>query len=67
MISCARARAEASYRPVALLENAGAFLQNGITLAAMAGVLLPYGWWIPLALFASTLPAFVVVLRFAVR
>lgn len=62
-----RARAEASFRPIALLENAGALIQNGITLVAMAAVLLPYGLWIPLALFVSTLPAFVVVLRFALR
>lgn len=62
-----RARAEASFRPIALLENAGALIQNGITLFAMAAVLVPYGLWIPLALFVSTLPAFVVVLRFALR
>jgi ATP-binding cassette subfamily B protein len=35
-----RARAEATYRPVALLENGGNLVQNGITLAAMAAVLL---------------------------
>ena len=62
-----RARAEASFRPVALLENAGSLIQNTITLVAMAGVLAPYGLWVPLALFASTLPAFAVVLRFALR
>ena len=62
-----RARAEASYRPVALLENAGALIQNAITLLAMGAVLLPYGLWIPLALFVSTLPALVVVVRFALR
>jgi len=62
-----RARAEASFRPVALLENAGSLIQSSITLLAMAGVLAPYGLWVPLALFASTLPAFAVVLRFAVR
>lgn len=62
-----RARDEASYRPVALLENAGSLVQNGITLLAMAAVLVPYGLWIPVALLLSTLPALVVVLRFAVR
>ena len=62
-----RARAEATYRPVALLENGGNLVQNGITLAAMAAVLAPYGLWLPLALLASTLPALVVVLRFALR
>ncbi len=58
-----RAGQEAGYRPVALLENFGALLQNGITLAAMMIVLLPYGWWLPLVLLASTLPALYVVLR----
>ncbi len=62
-----RARAEASFRPVALLENAGTLVQNAITLVAMAAVLVPYGLWIPLALFVSTLPALVVVIRFALR
>ncbi len=62
-----RARTEASYRPVALLENAGSLLQNGITLAAMAAVLLPFGWWLPLVLLAGTLPALIVALRHTLR
>ena len=62
-----RARAEASYRPVALLESLGSLLQNGITLAAMLGVLVPFGWWLPVALVVSTLPALYVVLRASVR
>ena len=62
-----RARAEAGSRPVALLENGGNLLQNLITLVAMAAVLLPYGFWMPVALLVSTLPALLVVLRFAVH
>lgn len=62
-----RASREASYRPVALLESFGALLQNGITLAAMMIVLIPYGWWLPLVLLASTLPALYVVMRNARR
>jgi ATP-binding cassette subfamily B protein len=62
-----RAGQEASYRPVALLENFGALLQNGITLVAMMAVLLPYGLWLPVLLFLSTLPALVVVLKNARR
>ncbi len=61
------ARSEAQRRPVALLEGLGAMLQNGITLAAMGAVLLPFGWWLPVALLLSTLPAFSVVSRFALR
>lgn len=57
-----RARAEAAYRPVALLESLGSMLQNGITLGAMLIVLLQFGVWVPLALVASTLPALYIVL-----
>jgi ATP-binding cassette subfamily B protein len=58
-----RARADATTRPLALLESSGNALQNTITLVAMAAVLVPYGFWLPLALFVSTLPAFYVVLH----
>jgi ATP-binding cassette subfamily B protein len=62
-----RARSEASYRPVQLLETLGGLLQNSVTLIAMLGVLAPFGVWLPLALLASTLPALYVVLRQTVR
>jgi ATP-binding cassette subfamily B protein len=60
-----RARAEARYRPVALLGNLGALLQNSITLVAMGAILIPLGPWLALALVLSTLPAFYVVLHYA--
>src|SRR6185503_12614931 len=60
-----RARREASYRPVALIENIGALLQNGITLIAMGVILVPLGLWLSIALVLSTLPAFLVVVRYA--
>jgi len=60
-----RARAEARYRPVALLGNLGALLQNSITLVAMGAILIPLGPWLALALVVSTLPAFYVVLHYA--
>jgi ATP-binding cassette subfamily B protein len=58
-----RAREDASYHPAVLLESTGSLLQNGITLIAMIGVLIPFGVWLPLALVASAVPALVVVLR----
>ena len=61
-----RARAEAWYRPVALLGNLGALLQNSITLLAMGAILIPLGPWLALALMLSTLPAFFVVVHYAV-
>ena len=60
-----RARAEARYRPVALLGNLGALLQNSITLIAMGAILIPLGPWLALALLLSTLPAFYVVVHYA--
>jgi ATP-binding cassette subfamily B protein len=60
-----RARAEAGYRPVALLENLGSLFQNGITLVAMGAILIPLGPWLSAALLVSTLPAFFVVVRYA--
>ncbi|MBN2357882.1 MAG: ABC transporter ATP-binding protein [Deltaproteobacteria bacterium] len=62
-----RARADAYDRPTALVESLGSLAQNGITLVAMAAVLIPFGWWIPLALLVSTLPALAVVVRNAQR
>jgi ATP-binding cassette, subfamily B, bacterial len=59
-----RARDDASYRPLALLESLGGMTQNGLTLVAMGAVLIPYGVWLPLALLASTLPALWVLVRF---
>lgn len=58
-----RARDDAAGRPLALLESLGSLLQNGITLVAMAAILLPYGPWLPPLLLLSTLPALGVLLR----
>ena len=60
-----RARTEARYRPVALLGNLGALLQNSITLIAMGAILIPLGPWLTIALLVSTLPAFFVVVHYA--
>ena len=62
-----RDRDEASYRPAALLDNAGSLLQSLTTLLAMAAVLLPYGYGMAIALIVSTLPALWVVSRQAAR
>ena len=62
-----RARDRGRYRPLSLVESIGALIQNGITLVAMAAILLPYGAWLPVALLVSTLPALYVVLRYRSR
>lgn len=58
-----RAREGASSRSLALLENTGNLLQNSITVLAIAAVLIPYGFWLPIALLLSAMPAFYVALR----
>ncbi|MCA9968978.1 MAG: ABC transporter ATP-binding protein [Anaerolineales bacterium] len=59
-----RAQRDLKTRPLALLESAGSFVQSGVTLLAVASILLPYGWWLPLVLLFSTSPAFYVILRY---
>ena len=62
-----RARHDAMSRPLALVENIGTLLQNSLTLLAMAGILLPFGLWLPPMLLFSVLPAFLIVWRYTLR
>ncbi len=58
-----RARNDLQNRPLMLLESGGALVQSGITLLAVAGILLQYGPWLPLILLLSAVPALYVVVR----
>ena len=58
-----RARDQAGGRSLALLDSVGGVLQNAVAVVGLALVLVPYGWWVPLALAGGTLPALIVVLR----
>ena len=62
-----RARYEATYRPIELLENIGGLVQSGITLAGMLAVLVTFGWWVLAALAAGAAPALYVVLSHNLR
>ncbi len=62
-----RARNDAAYRPMALIESMGTLLQNTITFLAMAAVLIPYSVLAPAALLVSTLPALYIVLAHRLR
>ena len=62
-----RARYEATYRPVELLEGVGGLLQSLITLVGMLVVLAAFGWWVVAALAASAAPALYVVLSHNLR
>ena len=44
-----RASIDAIDRPMGLLDSISKLLQNTITLVAMAGVLLTFAWWLPIA------------------
>ncbi len=58
-----QASSQASNKSLEVLQQLGGLLQNGITLVTIAGILVPYGLWIPLVLIFSTLPALYVVLK----
>lgn len=58
-----RARTDARVRLMGLLEGVAALARNAVTFLAMVVILLPYGAWLPVALIAGTVPAFLVVLR----
>lgn len=62
-----RARIEATYRPVSLIDALASLLQNGVSLIGMFAVLVSFGVWLPVVLVAGTLPAFCVVIRYAVN
>jgi ATP-binding cassette subfamily B protein len=62
-----RARDEASHRPAALLEVTGGLLQNTVTSVGVAAVLLPYGVWLPMALFLGSIPSLGLVLQNSLR
>lgn len=59
----ARATQQAQTRSVSILEGMGTLAQNAVTLIAVAGLLLTYNVWLPLALLLSTLPALLIVVR----
>lgn len=58
-----RARSEATYRPIQLLENLGSALQAVFTLAGFTVILASYAWWLPLVFLTGALPALAVLLR----
>lgn len=62
-----RASVDAAGRPVILLENLGAFLQNALTLGALALLLAAYTPWLPLLLVGSAVPGLWIVGRFILR
>ncbi len=58
-----RVQQDASSRSQSLIEHSGSLVQNSLTLISMAGILIPYGLWLPVVLLISTLPAFYALIR----
>lgn len=59
-----RARREASSRPVALVSDAFAFVQNTLTLLGYLALLVGFGGWVAALLLLSTVPATIAEVRF---
>lgn len=62
-----RARVDALSQPLALLENIGSLVQNGLTLILVAIMLAAYTPWLPILLVASALPGLWIVGRNVLR
>lgn len=62
-----RARNEAHYRPLELLNQIGSLFQNGVTMISMGVILLRYGVWLPVVLLVGALPTFCVILYSTAR
>ena len=60
-----RARREASSRPMSLITEAFALVQNMLTLAGYAALLLQFSGWVVLALMLATVPATIAEMRFS--
>lgn len=59
-----RARSEAAFRPVAVLDSLGKLAQGVLTLLTMFGLLLPYGPWPIVILVAGSLPVLWVMVHY---
>ena len=60
-----RARREASSRPMSLVTEAFSLVQNLLTLAGYAALLLQFSGWVVLALMLATVPATIAEMRFS--
>jgi ATP-binding cassette subfamily B protein len=60
-----RARREASSRPMSLVSESFALVQNLLTLAGYAALLLQFSGWVVLALMLATVPATIAEMRYS--
>lgn len=62
-----RAQQEAIFRPTRIIQALTGLCRNGLTLAALAGLLLFLHWGVAVVLFVAVIPAIVVKIRHADR
>jgi ATP-binding cassette subfamily B protein len=58
-----RAQVDAISQPLALLENLGGLLQNGLSFLVLAGILWSYAAWLPILLLLTAVPGLLLVAR----
>jgi len=62
-----RAQQEGAYRPGSIMSSLMQLGQSGVSLVALAGLLLLFHWWIAAILFIATVPGVVLRLKYANR
>ena len=60
-----RAQQEATYRPTSIMTSLTQFGQSGISLLALAGLLISFRWWFAAMLFVATVPGVLLRLKYA--
>ena len=60
-----RAQQEATYRPASIMNSLMQLGQSGISLLALAGLLVSFRWWVVAMLFAATVPGVWLRLKYA--
>jgi ATP-binding cassette subfamily B protein len=58
-----RAKFDAISQPLALLENLGSVVQNGLGFVVLAGILWAYAGWLPFLLIFTAVPGLLLVTR----
>ena len=62
-----RAQREAPFRPTRIVNGLAQLGQNGLSLLAVAGLLLSFNWGVAIVLFVAALPDVLVRLRYSTR
>jgi ATP-binding cassette, subfamily B, bacterial len=58
-----RVEMETLSQPLAMLENLGSLVQNGLGFLVLAGILFTYAGWLPVLLVATAIPGMLMMVR----